>query len=98
MNLQTISIGNNLKTSLTLEFARKYVSYGWSVIPVLQNDKKPAIPWKEFQQRFPTDEELVEWFGNGARNNIAIVTGSISNLAVIDLDSDQAVAFYTEKN
>ena len=98
MNLQTISIDKKIKTSLTLEAARKYVSYGWSVIPVLQNDKKPAIPWKEFQQRFPTDEELVEWFGNGARNNIAIVTGSISNLAVIDLDSDQAVAFYTEKN
>jgi len=87
----------NATLTATLEAARQYLTHGWSVIPVLPRDKKPAIPWKEFQERLPTDEELVKWFGNGAKNNIGIVTGSLSNLAVIDLDSDQAVAFAREK-
>jgi hypothetical protein len=89
---------NNMDVSATLQAARKYVSHGMSVIPVLPHGKKPAIPWKEYQQRPPTDEELVQWFGNGAKNNIGIVTGSISGLAVVDLDSEQAFAFAKGKN
>jgi hypothetical protein len=88
---------SNVDISATLQAAREYVSHGMSVIPVLPRGKKPAIPWKEYQQRPPTDEELVRWFGNEAKNNIGIVTGPISGLAVVDLDSDLAFAFAKKK-
>ena len=89
---------SKLDVSITLQAARDYLLKGFSVIPILPRGKKPAIPWKEYQQRPPTDEELVQWFGNGAKNNTGIVTGPVSGLAVVDLDSDRAFAFAKEKN
>lgn len=67
-----------------LTIARSLVKKGISVIPV-GNDKKPLLAsWKEYQTRIATDEELVAWFSGKA--NIAIVTGKISNLSVVDVD------------
>lgn len=77
----------------TLDYAREYVSKGFSVIPLKPQSKTPAIDsWKEFQERRPTESELKEWF-SGADNNIAIVTGKISGIIVVDLDSKEAVDF-----
>lgn len=56
----------------------------WSIIPVGQ-DKKPLIPWKQFQNSHPTQEQVQEWFSNEAVN-IGIVTGKVSNLTVVDID------------
>lgn len=58
-----------------------------SVIPLRPGDKRPAssFSWKEFQDRRPEDEELEQWFGAG-RRNIAVVTGAISGIVVIDID------------
>jgi hypothetical protein len=75
----------------TLEWARYYISKGFSVIPLRPHDKKPAIPsWKEYQNRQPTGEELVMWFGNDSKNNIGIVTGAISGICVLDFDTQEA--------
>jgi len=76
----------NDEISPTLEWARYYVSKGWSVIPLKPGDKVPAIEWKQFQKRIATDGEVTEWFKGGKRN-IGIVTGSISGLAVVDVDT-----------
>lgn len=80
--------GNNIKgqgENEKIKWAKKYVfALGFSVIPV-GSDKKPLIDWKEFQERFPTEAELEEWFSD-ERTNIAIVTGAISGLAVLDID------------
>lgn len=77
----------------TLSYARQYVDRGLSVIPIEPRGKRPAIAsWKVYQERQPTDEELLQWF-DGTENNIAIVTGRVSNVAVIDLDSEDAVKF-----
>lgn len=67
-----------------LKVAQNYVSKGVSVIPVGPN-KLPLIEWKEFQSRLPTQEELVNWFTDDVKA-IAIVTGKISNLTVVDVD------------
>lgn len=75
----------------TLETARYYLKKGFSVIPLMEKDKKPAIPWKKYQSRKPTGNELVRWFGNGSRKNIGIVTGKISGIVVLDLDSEKAL-------
>lgn len=72
--------------SITLQAAQAYLQEGWSVIPV-GKDKKPVIEsWKEYQSRLPTQEEITNWFSDG-KNNIAIVTGKVSNLAVVDVDT-----------
>ena len=63
----------------------KYRKMGWSIIPLRPHDKKPLIPWTEYQKRHATDDEIKEWF-DGTDNNIGIVTGSLSNLGVIDAD------------
>ncbi len=50
-------------------------------------DKKPAIPsWKEYQNRFATDEELEQGFSNPKVNGIGLVTGDISQITVLDWD------------
>lgn len=77
-----------------LDAARAYVSRGFSVIPLRPKDKKPVIQWTEYQSRRPEDAELVKWFGNGSKNNIGIVTGDISGIAIVDLDSVKAVEFW----
>ena len=55
--------------------------------------KRPMIGWKQFQSRQPTEQEILEWFGKWPDANIGIVTGSISNLVVFDLDSEGAVEY-----
>ncbi len=78
-----------LKT--TLDYARWYVSKGFSIIPLKPRDKKPAIEtWKIFQTHKPTDDNLKKWFGNGSKNNIGIVTGAISGICVLDFDTPEA--------
>lgn len=70
----------------TLKFALQYKKLGFSIFPCIPNGKTPALAWKEYQQRYATNEEIIDWFDNDDELNIGIVTGKISNLAVIDYD------------
>lgn len=63
-------------------------SYRFSVIPCGKN-KKPLIEWLEFQKRIPELEEVNDWWVKNPEANIGIVTGTISNLSVIDIDSKE---------
>jgi hypothetical protein len=72
------------------ESALHYLSLGMSVIPV-GKDKKPLIQWLEFQNRLPSTDEINEWFIKFNDPNIGIVTGKISNLFVVDVDSTEAL-------
>ncbi len=71
----------------TLETASAYVAAGLSVAPIrADGTKAPAVAWKEYQQRRPTDAELLAWFAVG-KHGIAIICGAVSgNLEVIDFD------------
>lgn len=66
--------------------AQEYLQRGWSVIPILGHDKRPAIRWQQFQQRRSTPDELDKWFRQWPDGNIAIVTGVVSDLVVLDID------------
>lgn len=78
----------------TLSYAKKYLLRGFSVIPLQTRSKKPALSsWREYQERLPTGEELEAWFGNMSQNNIGIVAGKVSGLAVVDFDTPEAVQF-----
>lgn len=69
-----------------LKAALNYAKKGFSVIPILQGDKKAAVPWSEYQKRRATPEEIAEWWHQWPKANVGIVTGQISDLTVIDLD------------
>lgn len=79
-----------------LSNALKLWRLGLSIFPVPRPDerydgKTPEIRWSEFQQRRPTEEEVRRWFTWPL--NIAVVTGRISGVVVIDLDSFQAICW-----
>ncbi len=74
------------------ELAVTMLSDGFSVIPVAGN-KRPQIPWAEYQKRRMTVEESrdLSWPG------IGLVCGKVSgNLECIDFDHPEALAAYTE--
>jgi hypothetical protein len=68
---------------------------GLSVIP-MNDEKKPLVKWLELQERRPTVREIVAWVDlwDGEPENLAIVTGAISNLCVVDCDSREAAIWF----
>ncbi len=74
-----------------LKFALKYLNQGLSVIPLRQEGKEPLIDWKEYQSRLPSEEEIRSWWAKWPAANIGVVTGSISNLLVVDADGVEGI-------
>jgi len=73
------------------ETARNCLKRGWSVVPQLAGQKKPAIRWKPYQSRLPSQQELRQWFvKQWPEAGIAVVLGPISDLFVIDVDGEGA--------
>ncbi len=74
-----------------LNFALKYARMGLNVIPLIPKGKEPLIPWKEFQTRKATEEEIRKWFTSWPLANIGIVTGLISGVGIIDIDGEEGL-------
>ncbi len=74
--------------------AKAYRDRGWSVIPLI--GKKPAVPWKEYQERQPTLGELAAWYGvaTETRYNIGVVTGAVSGVTVVDCDTREDAVWW----
>lgn len=69
------------------DYAIEEVSKGYSVIPAAENDNIPnVVEWAQFQNRAMTKEELLPYWKENPNFNIAIVTGSISGISVVDVD------------
>ena len=66
------------------------LSQGWSVFPLQPRGKKPLCEWKKFQVERASIEQVREWARREC--NIGIVTGRISKIVVLDLDSEKAIA------
>jgi hypothetical protein len=64
-----------------------YLRRGWSIVPVMARGKQPLVPWRDFQQERVTPDEARAWFRHWPEANVGLVTGQISNLVVIDIDS-----------
>lgn len=58
---------------------------GFSIFPV-GKDKKPLVPWTEYQTRHATEDEVRAWFKKFPYANIGIATGKISGITVVDID------------
>ena len=48
--------------------------------------KHPKVLWNDYQERLPTEAEVQRWWRTWPRANIAIVTGKVSGIIVIDVD------------
>lgn len=80
-----------------LEFALKsLLEDKISIIPVGKN-KIPLIPWREFQTRFATKEEVQGWFERFDDPQIGFVTGKISNLTVVDIEKGGDPSFLPQE-
>lgn len=73
-----------------LESALNYHELGYSIIPVRQ-DKKPMIKWEEYQKRRASVGEIKDWWKKHPDANIGIVTGKVSGLAVVDIDTEEGL-------
>lgn len=67
--------------------ALSYLARGWSVVPIAGRGKRPLVPWQEFQNRFATQEEVCAWYARWPDAGVGIVTGGVSALVVLDVDS-----------
>lgn len=70
-----------------VDTALRYLARGWCVLPLRARDKRPLIAWESLQSEGPTSEQVADWFNRWPAANIGIVTGEISNLVVLDIDS-----------
>ena len=66
------------------------IDRGWSIIPIRPDTKRPAVQWKEFQNRQCTEDEASLWWSSN-EYDIAIVTGALSGIVVVDCDNEEAL-------
>jgi len=71
-----------------IEYAIEYAkNFGYSVVPANSEQKKGSyVKWKKYQDRVADEIQIVEWFEDYPEAGIAVVTGQISNLIVLDID------------
>jgi hypothetical protein len=67
-------------------YIKKYEDKNFSFFNTGSSEKKVVIPWKQFQDRKPTRQEIDYW-STLRTQNYAIVCGEISNLIVFDVDT-----------
>lgn len=70
----------------TARAASEYGRLGWSVVPIRPRAKLPLIAWEEYQHRCAGEDEIAAWFRRWPDANVGIVTGSISQIVVLDID------------
>jgi hypothetical protein len=81
-------------TNEILTTALRFATQGIVCVPVASDGtKRPGVgSWKEYQERQPTQDELLAWFNNDTVQGLGVICGKISgNLEMVELES-RAVA------
>ncbi|MBZ0300998.1 MAG: bifunctional DNA primase/polymerase [Anaerolineae bacterium] len=81
--------GNSNRSLTAYQAALGYLCNGFGVIPVHtdpERAKVAAVPWAIYQQRRAIPDELHTWFVEQGYTGLAIVTGVVSGLIVLDFD------------
>lgn len=84
-------------SGLSLKAALDYGRLGWSVIPVEPRGKRPLLRWQVYQYRRADVPEIAGWFQRWPDANIAVVTGIVSGVVVLDLDPRHGAAASLER-
>lgn len=76
-----------MKKSPFLTKAFQYQVFGYSIMPLRRN-KRPALnSWTALQETPWTDEEVIAYWEKNQSANIGIITGKISGITVVDIDT-----------
>jgi len=70
----------------TLQAALGYLQHGWSVIPAPVGAKRSLVQWKRWQTSRPDVELWQAWIARWPRCNLAVITGRLSGIVVLDVD------------
>lgn len=69
--------------------ASEYVDNGWSVLPVKPEEKRPYMTnWLQYTRTRATKHTVENWFRSLSNAGIGVVTGKVSNMVVLDVESD----------
>lgn len=75
------------EANILYQKAMEYASRGYSILP-LGKDKRPLLAsWKQYQQTAADDVQIEKWWDTWPEANVGIITGKISNLTVVDIDT-----------
>ena len=75
-----------------LQWALRYEAMGLAIVPATRGDKKPAVPWEEFQRCRPSRAQIEAWlstaeYGAYDFDGFGMVTGRVSlNIFLVDAD------------
>ena len=69
--------------------AIEYHRMGMSVVP-LKPDKKSYVQWKQFQTNPADEKTIADWWKRWPDANTGIITGEVSGIDSIDIDSQAA--------
>lgn len=71
-----------------LSSAMQYHSLGLCIIPCGgDNGKIACVKWAEYQQQPPSYSRITQWQSQFPSANIGLVTGEVSNLTIVDIDT-----------
>lgn len=71
------------------DLAVEYVDNGWSVLPVRPEEKRPFMTnWLQYTKTRAPKDMVTNWFNTLSNAGIGVVTGKISNIIVLDVESN----------
>lgn len=76
--------------------ALRLLEKGYSVVPLQPRSKKPILEWKTYQTTPASKETVESWFKDKPDLGVAIVTGRISGVVVLDVDQPTSVKWRKE--
>lgn len=89
-------MGAVIDTQATRTAALEYARKGWSVFPLATGLKVPRAGSSGFKDATIDPEVIHAWWSTNPTANLAIATGAVSGIDVIDVDGERGIASLRE--
>lgn len=76
-----------INSSIPHKHALYYAKQGISMIPIKKGGKQSLIEWEKYQQTRADETLIRSWWQRWPEANLGIVTGAVSGIVVLDVDS-----------
>ncbi len=86
------------RTKELLEAALSYQKRGWSVFPINSRTRAGLVEWKPYQETLADETQIKQWWKKYPYAAIALATGKISNLIVLDVDIEEGKKYIKDKD